>query len=276
MKKYTRKELINLWLNFYKEKGHAVISSASVIPENDASVLFTTAGMHPLVPYLLGESHPAGKRLTDVQKCIRTGDIDEVGDGSHLTFFEMLGNWSLGDYFKQEKVAWSYEFLTSEKYIGLGKNQLAVTCFAGDENAPKDTETHDCWLKMGVPEDRIFYRPKKDNWWEISRGPCGPDSEMFLDTGKEKCCPECNPSCNCGKYIEIGNDVYMQYEKISDTDYIPAKQKNVDTGFGLERNLMILNGAKSVYETELFEEPLKVIEKLSGKHYCDEGDENTR
>lgn len=276
MKKYTRKELINLWLNFYKEKGHAVIPSASVIPENDASVLFTTAGMHPLVPYLLGESHPAGKRLTDVQKCIRTGDIDEVGDGSHLTFFEMLGNWSLGDYFKQEKVAWSYEFLTSEKYIGLKKDQLAVTCFAGDENAPKDTETHDCWLKMGVPEDRIFYCPKKDNWWEISRGPCGPDSEMFLDTGKEKCCPECNPSCDCGKYIEIGNDVYMQYEKISDTDYIPAKQKNVDTGFGLERNLMILNGAKSVYETELFEEPLKVIEKLSGKHYCDEGDENTR
>ncbi len=263
-----------MWLKFYENKGHKIIQSASVIPENDPSVLFTTAGMHPLVPYLLGESHPAGKRLCDVQKCIRTGDIDEVGDKSHLTFFEMLGNWSLGDYFKEEKVAWSYEFLT--KCLGLKPEEFAVTCFAGDENSPRDNETAALWEKQGVSKDRIFFLPKSDNWWEINRGPCGPDSEMFIDTGKPKCCPECNPSCSCGKYIEIGNDVYMQYNKIGDTEYIPAKQKNVDTGFGLERNLIVLNGASSVYATESFEDAMKEIEKLSGKKYDDNGDENTR
>ncbi len=276
MKKYTRKQLIDLWLNFYKEKGHAVIKSASVIPENDASVLFTTAGMHPLVPYLLGEKHPLGKRLCDVQKCIRTGDIDEVGDSCHLTFFEMLGNWSLGDYFKKEKVAWSYEFLTSEKYLGLKEGQFAVTCFEGDENAPKDVETFNYWKEMGVKEEYIFFQPKEDNWWEISRGPCGPDSEMFLITDKPKCSEKCSPACSCGRYVEIGNDVYMQYEKIGDAEYIPAKQKNVDTGFGLERNLMALNNEKSIYNTELFESALKKLEELSGKVYNDEGDENTR
>jgi len=273
-KNFTAKQLREMWLKFYEDRGHKVIPSASIIPENDPSVLFTTAGMHPLVPYLLGEKHPAGKRLCNVQKCIRTGDIDEVGDNSHLTFFEMLGNWSLGDYFKKEKVSWSYEFLI--KCLGLKTNEFAVTCFAGDENSPQDMETAELWEKQGVPKDRIFFLPKSDNWWEINRGPCGPDSEIFIDTGKPKCCPECNPSCHCGKYIEIGNDVYMQYNKVEDTEYIPAKQKNVDTGFGLERNLIVLNGANSVFVTEPFEEAMKVIEKLSDKKYNDDGDKYTR
>ncbi len=273
-KNFTAKQLREMWLKFYEDKGHTIIPSASVIPENDPSVLFTTAGMHPLVPYLLGEKHPAGKRLCNVQKCIRTGDIDEVGDKSHLTFFEMMGNWSLGDYFKKDKVAWSYEFLT--KCLGLQTHEFVVTCFAGDENAPRDTETAALWESHGVPKDRIFFLPKEDNWWEINRGPCGPDSEMFIDNGKDKCSPKCNPSCNCGKYVEIGNDVYMQYNKIGDTEYIPAKQKNVDTGFGLERNLIILNGANSIFATASFEDALKKLEQLSGKKYNDEGDEHTR
>lgn len=272
--KITRRDLINKWFDFFKSKGHKVIKSASVLPENDPSVLFTTAGMHPLVPYLLGQPHPEGKRLCDIQKCIRTGDIDEVGDGCHLTFFEMLGNWSLGDYFKNEKVAWSYEFLTNPKYLGLKNDQLAVTCFAGNKNAPKDEETALCWEKQGVPKDRIYFL--EDNWWEINRGPCGPDSEMFLDTGKEKCCEDCNPSCDCGKFIEIGNDVYMQYNKVSDTEYLPATQKNVDTGFGLERCLVVLNGEKSVYLTECFTKTIKLLENLSGKEYNDAGDEYTK
>lgn len=275
MKKFTAKELREMWLKFYEEKGHKIIRSASLIPENDPSCLFTTAGMHPLVPYLLGEKHPMGTRLTDVQKCVRTGDIDEVGDGSHLTFFEMMGNWSLGDYFKKEKIAWSFEFLTSPKYLGLRLDQIAVTCFEGNENAPKDEESYGYWKEAGVPEDRIYYLPKSENWWEINRGPCGPDSEMFLDTGKPKCSPKCSPACSCGKFMEVGNDVYMQYNKISDTEYIPATQKNVDTGFGLERCLMIFNGANSVYQTEVFEDALKKIEELSGKKYEDDGDENT-
>ena len=275
MKKFTSKQLKNMWLTFYQSKGHKVIKSASVLPENDPSSLFTTAGMQPLVPYLLGEKHAMGTRLTDVQKCIRTGDIDEVGDNFHLTFFEMMGNWSLGDYFKKEKVAWSYEFLTSPEYLGLSKNQIAVTCFEGNEYAPKDTETYNLWKEQGVPEDRIFFLPKSENWWELNRGPCGPDSEMFLDTGKPKCCEECSPACDCGKYMEIGNDVYMQYNRISDTDYVPAKQKNVDTGFGVERCLVVLNGANSVFVTDVFEDAMKKIEELSGKVYNDLGDEFT-
>ncbi len=275
--KITRQELINKWFDFFESKGHVRIASASVIPENDPSVLFTTAGMHPLVPYLLGQPHPKGKRLCDVQKCIRTGDIDAVGDSCHLTFFEMLGNWSLGDYFKNEKVGWSYEFLSSPKYLNLGKDGFAVTCFAGNDVVPKDEETASLWEKCGVPKDRIYFLPKSENWWEINRGPCGPDSEMFLDTGKPKCSPTCSPACNCGKFMEIGNDVYMQYNRIGDDEYIPAAQRNVDTGFGVERCLVILNNEKSVYvASESFANALSILEDLSGKKYNDEGDEFTR
>ena len=276
MKKWTAKELREKWLKFYEDKGHKIIPSASVIPENDPSVLFTTAGMHPLVPYLLGQPHPAGVRLADVQKCIRTGDIDSVGDNCHLTFFEMLGCWSLGDYFKEQKVAWSYEFLTSPEYLGLNRDQFAVTCFAGNDNIPKDEECAALWEKQGVPKDRIFFLGFDENFWQINRGPCGPDSEMFLDTGKPKCSENCNPSCICGKYMEIGNDVYMQYNRVDDDKYIDATQKNVDCGFGLERNLMVLNGVKSIYLTELFENTIKKLEELSGKTYNDDGDEWTR
>ncbi len=274
MKRLTRKDLLKMWMDFYKSKGHIEIKSASVIPENDPSVLFTTAGMHPLVPYLMGQPHPMGKRICDVQKCVRTGDIDEVGDRSHLTFFEMLGSWSIGDYFKKEKTAWSHEFITSPKYLGLKPEQFAVTCFSGNEHAPKDTETAGYWEALGVSKDRIFFIP--DNWWEINRGPCGPDNEFFLDTGKPKCSDECNPSCDCGKYMEFGNDVYMQYNKVSDTEYLPATQKNVDCGYGLERCIVVLNGAKSIYVTDVFEDAIKLLEKLSGKKYNDDGDEYTR
>ncbi len=276
MRKFSIRQLKEMWLDFYESKGHAVIKSASVIPDNDPSVLFTTAGMHPLVPYLLGEKHPLGKRLANVQKCIRTGDIDEVGNPYHLTFFEMMGNWSLGDYFKKEKIAWSYEFLTSDKYLNLLPHQFAVTVFEGDENAPRDEESAACWEEQGVSKDRIFFLNKAENWWEIERGPCGPDSEIFLDTQKEKCSKDCNPSCSCGKYVEIGNDVYMQYEKIGDNEYISAKQKNVDTGFGLERNMVVLNGAKSVYATEVFSEAIQKLEELSGKKYTDDEDGFTK
>ena len=215
MKDIKSHELRKMYLDFFKSKGHALIPSASLIPDNDPTVLFTTAGMHPLVPYLMGEKHPAGKRLTDVQKCVRTGDIEEVGDSSHLTFFEMLGNWSLGDYFKKEAISWSYEFLTSEKYLGIPKDRLYFTCFAGDENAPKDTESAQYWIDNGVDPSHIFYLPKENNWWGPAgiTGPCGPDTEMFYDTGKPACGPDCSPACDCGKYLEIWNDVFMQYNK---------------------------------------------------------------
>ena len=275
--KITRRELLNKWFKFYESKCHVRIPSASIIPENDPSVLFTTAGMHPLVPYLLGQPHPKGKRLCDVQKCIRTGDIDEVGDNFHLTFFEMLGNWSLGDYFKKEKVRWSYEFLTGNEYLNLGRDKFAVTCFAGNDVVEKDNETAQYWEEMGVPKDRIFFLPKSENWWEINRGPCGPDSEMFLDNGKPKCSENCSPACSCGKYMEVGNDVYMQYNRIGDDEYIPATQKNVDTGFGVERCLVVLNNEKSVYvASESFVKILKILEQLSNKTYNDDGDNFTR
>ena len=270
MKKLTAKELREMWIEFYKEKGHAFIPSASLVPENDPSVLFTTAGMHPLVPYLLGEKHPCGKRLVDVQKCVRTGDIDEVGDDYHCTFFEMLGNWSLGDYFKEKKIPWSFEFLTSPKYLNIPKEDLAVTVFAGDETAPRDMDSFNEWRKCGIPEDKIFFLSKEHNWWILASGvgPCGPDSEMFIDTGKPKCCEDCNPSCNCGKYIEIGNDVYMEYIKeTKDGKILQNPQKNVDTGFGLDRLLYISNELESVYDTELFQPIIKKIEELSGKKY---------
>ena len=267
---YTRRELIDKWMKFYTSKGHIAIPSASVIPENDPTVLFTTAGMHPLVPYLLGEPHPKGKRLCDVQKCIRTGDIEEVGDNSHLTFFEMLGNWSLGDYFKQEMVGWSYEFLTSKEYLGLDKNKLAVTVFAGNDVVPRDELTASLWQKAGIAKENIYFLP--DNWWILGSGvgPCGSDTEMFIDTGKPKCSPECNPSCDCGKFLEIWNDVFMEFKANADKSIEPLKQKNVDTGMGLERSLCVLNGVKSVFDTEIFQPSIQLLEKLSGKSYADE------
>ena len=264
-------ELRKLYLDFFREKGHAIIPSASLIPENDPTVLFTTAGMHPLVPYLMGAKHPEGTRLADVQKCIRTGDIDEVGDTSHCTFFEMLGNWSLGDYFKKESIAYSWEFLTSDKWLGIDKDKLYFTCFAGDADAPRDTYSHDRWVEMGVDPSHIFYLDKKHNWWGPAgiTGPCGPDTEIFYDTGKPKCCPECNPSCDCGKYLEIWNNVFMEYNKQADGSYLPLAQHNVDTGMGLDRTIATLQGVESVYDTDAFTGIIKTIEELSGKHYKD-------
>ena len=262
-----------MWFDFFRKHGHAIISSASLIPENDPTVLFTTAGMHPLVPYLLGEKHPAGVRLADVQKCVRTGDIDEVGDASHCTFFEMLGNWSLGDYFKDEMIPWSYEFLTSPEYLGIDPKRLAVSVFAGDDDCPRDERSAELWEKAGIAHDRIFFLPKENNWWGPAgiTGPCGPDSEMFIDNGQPKCCDECSPACDCGKYLEIWNDVFMQFNKTADGKYEPLKQKNVDTGMGLERTLCILQGKKSVYETDLFAPIIAAIESIgSGKYGSDE------
>ena len=269
MKTYHSSELRSMFLKFFKDLGHAVISSASVIPENDPTVLFTTAGMHPLVPYLMGAKHPAGKRLTDVQKCVRTGDIDDVGDFSHLTFFEMLGNWSLGDYFKEQMIPWSWEFLTSPEYLGLPKDRLAFSVFAGDADCPRDEESAQLWRNCGVADDHIFFLPKENNWWGPAgiTGPCGPDTEMFIITDKEPCGPNCSPACSCGRYLEIWNDVFMQYNKKADGTFEPLEQKNVDTGMGLERTICVLNGKKSVYETDLFADILKKISELSGKEY---------
>ena len=269
MKTYHSSELRSMFLKFFKDHGHAVISSASVIPENDPTVLFTTAGMHPLVPYLMGAKHPAGKRLTDVQKCVRTGDIDDVGDFSHLTFFEMLGNWSLGDYFKEQMIPWSWEFLTSPEYLGLPKDRLAFSVFAGDADCPRDEDSAQLWRNCGVADDHIFCLPKENNWWGPAgiTGPCGPDTEMFIITDKEPCGPNCSPACSCGRYLEIWNDVFMQYNKKADGTFEPLEQKNVDTGMGLERTICVLNGKKSVYETDLFADILKKISELSGKEY---------
>ncbi len=276
MKQLSSNELRSMWLRFFQEKSHAVIPSASVIPENDPTVLFTTAGMHPLVPYLLGQKHPQGTRLTDVQKCIRTGDIDEVGDMSHLTFFEMLGNWSLGDYFKKEMIPWSWEFLTSPEWLGIDKDKLAFTVFEGDDDCPRDEEAANLWRSCGVKDDHLFYLPKEHNWWGPAgvTGPCGPDTEMFIIT-KEPCGPDCSPACHCGAYLEIWNDVFMQYNKQKDGSFIPLEQKNVDTGMGLERTICVLNGKKSVYETDVFAQILAKIEELCGKKYNPD-DENTK
>ena len=244
-------EIRNKYLEFFKNHGHAVIPSAPLIPENDPSVLFTTAGIQPLVPYLLGERHPAGTRLTDYQKCVRTNDIEEVGDNRHLTYFEMLGNWSLGDYFKEESIQMSYDFLTKE--LNIPAEKISVTCFAGDEDCPRDNTTAECWKKAGIPEERIYYFGKDDNWWIAGEeGPCGPDTEMFYDTGKPKCSPECNPSCGCGKYVEIWNNVFMEFYKDHEGKYSKLQQHNVDTGLGLERMTMLLEGKETPFETELF------------------------
>lgn len=265
----TANELRSKYIAFFKSKGHAEISGKSLIPDNDPTVLFTTAGMHPLVPYLMGEPHPAGTRLTDYQKCIRTGDIDSVGDSSHLTCFEMLGNWSLGDYFKKEAIEFSFEFLTDPKWLGIPVEKLSVTVFAGDNEVPRDDESAEIWHGLGIPRERIHFLPREDNWWGPAgeTGPCGPDTEMFIDTGKASCSPGCRPGCHCGKYIEIWNDVFMQYSKQKDGSYKKLERKCVDTGMGIERTVAMLSGKKSVYETEIFTPFIKSVETVSGKKY---------
>ena len=252
-------EIRNKYLNFFKRNGHSIIPSAPLIPENDPSVLFTTAGMQPLVPYLLGEKHPSGKRLTDYQKCVRTNDIEEVGDNRHLTYFEMLGNWSLGDYFKEESIQMSFDFLTKELNIPVEK--LSVTVFEGDKDCPRDNVAAEVWKKAGILDGHIYYYGKDDNWWIAGEeGPCGPDTEMFYDTGKPACGPDCQPSCNCGKYVEIWNNVFMEYYKTKEGKYTKLAQKNVDTGLGLERMTMLLQGKETPFDTELFK---PVMDKLS-------------
>ncbi len=254
-------EIRNKYLKFFERYGHAVVPSAPLVPENDPSVLFTTAGMQPLVPYLLGEKHPAGNKLVDYQKCVRTVDIDEVGDNRHLTYFEMLGNWSLGAYFKEEAIAMSFEFLTKE--LGIPVEKLSVTCFAGDEDCPRDEVAAECWKKAGLPADKIYFFGKEDNWWIAGEeGPCGPDTEMFYDTGKEPCCPDCNPSCGCGKYVEIWNNVFMEYYKDAN-GYRKLEQKNVDTGLGLERMAMLLQGKATPFDTEIFAPIMQKLEELA-------------
>ncbi len=267
MRPITANELRKKFIDFFVSRGHVQISGASVIPENDPTVLFTTAGMHPLVPYILGQPHPAGRRLTDYQKCIRTGDIDSVGDPHHLTCFEMLGNWSLGDYFKKEMIPWSYEFLTKE--LGIDPDKLSVTVFAGEDGIPRDEESAELWHSMGIPYERIFFLPREDNWWGPAgeTGPCGPDSEMFIDTGRPACGPDCKPGCSCGKYFEVWNDVFMQYKKTADGKFVEMERKCIDTGMGIERTIAILQGKKSVYETEVMQPILKKIQELSGLTY---------
>ena len=259
-------KLKKLYLEFFQKNGHKFIANTSLIPENDPTALFTSAGMHPLVPYLLGQQHPSGRKLVNVQKCLRTSDIDEVGDSNHLSFFEMLGNWSLGDYFKEESIPWSYEFLTSEEWLNIDEEKLSVTVFAGDEKTPRDTESARIWEGLGIPKDRIFYLPRKDNWWGPigSTGPCGPDTEIFYDTGKEPCGSECKPGCSCGKYNEIWNNVFMEYNKTPDGEYELLEQKNVDTGMGVERTVAVLQGKDNVYETEIFAPLVNRIKELSG------------
>ena len=259
-------KLKKMFLKFFQKKGHKVIANASLIPENDPTALFTSAGMHPLVPYLLGQPHPSGKRLVNVQKCLRTSDIDEVGDSFHLSFFEMLGNWSLGDYFKEKSIPWSYEFLTSKEWLNIDKDRLYVTVFAGNDNIHRDTESARIWEELGVPKERIFYLPREDNWWGPigSTGPCGPDTEMFYDTGKEPCGSECKPGCSCGKFDEIWNNVFMEYNMTPDGKYVLLEQKNVDTGMGVERTVAVLQGKDNVYETKIFTPLIEKIKELAG------------
>ncbi len=264
----TAHELRTKYIEFFVSKNHAEISGASLIPQNDPTVLFTTAGMHPLVPYILGEKHPAGNRLVDVQRCIRTGDIDEVGDFSHLTFFEMLGNWSLGEYFKDESIRMSWEFLTSPDWLAIPKEKLAVTCFAGDDDVPRDDESAEIWRSLGVPEDRIFFLGREDNWWGPAgeTGPCGPDTEIFVDTGIAGT-SESRPGISDGKWMEVWNNVFMQYNKQSDGSFTALDRRCVDTGMGVERTSTILQGKQSVYETELFVPVIARIEEVTGASY---------
>ncbi len=273
-------EIRKKYLEFFKQKGHAIIPSASLIPENDPTVLFTTAGMHPLVSYLVGEKHPQGKRLVNFQKCIRTGDIDETGDAWHLTFLEMLGNWSLGDYFKKEAIEMSFEFLTSKKYLGIPKEKISVTCFKGEDGIPKEQEADKIWEKLGIDKNRIHFLPKKDNWWGPAgqTGPCGPDTEMFFHVKdvQEKSTEEFEKLCKDESFCEIWNDVFMEYNKTVDGKYVELKQKNVDTGMGMERITAVLNGLDNVYETDLLKETFEKVKSLAGKDTNFKDKENLR
>lgn len=265
----TIKELRSKFIQFFILHNHKEITGASLLPDNDPTVLFNTAGMQPLVPYFLGAVHPEGNRLVDFQKCLRTGDIDQVGDDTHLTFFEMLGNWSLGDYFKEDSIKMSFQFLTDSQYLNIPIEKLSVSVFSGDQDAPCDKESADIWASVGIPKEHIYYFGKSENWWGPAgkTGPCGPDTEIFYDTGKFKCSESCNPSCNCGKYVEIWNNVFMQYNKKSDGSFEPLEKYCVDTGMGLERTAAILQGAASVYQTEVFLPLIKHLETLTGKSH---------
>ncbi len=262
----TTSRLVELYIEFFRGKGHSVIPGASLIPENDSTILFTPAGMQPLVPFLLGEKHPVGRRLVNVQKCIRTGDIDSVGDSSHLTFFRMLGNWSLGDYFKREAITWSHEFLTGRQWLGFDPDRISVTVFGGNELVPPDHEAAALWIEAGVPEERIHFLGMEDNWWGPTgrTGPCGPDTEMFFDTGRAACGPSCRPGCSCGKYFEVWNDVFMQYRKTPEGTYEPMELRSVDTGMGVERTVAMLQGHDSVYGIAEFRNLFDGIRELAG------------
>ena len=268
----TADELREKYIKFFILKDHVQIQGKSLVPDNDPTVLFTTAGMHPLVPFLLGEKHPSGKRLVDFQKCIRTGDIDSVGDASHLTFFEMLGNWSLGDYFKDEAIKMSYEFLTSPQWLNIPAEKLGVTVFEGENDIPRDDESADVWKSLGIT--RISYLPREDNWWGPAgtTGPCGPDSEMFYYMGDAPCSHDCKPGCSCGKWLEIWNDVFMQYNKNAAGNYVPLERKCVDTGMGIERTVTVLTGKASVYDTEIFTPIIRAIEAACGCKYGEQED----
>ena len=273
MRQFTSKELRKTWKDFYIERGHVDVGAVSLVSDGSTGVLFNVAGMQPLMPYLLGEKHPMGTRLCNVQGCVRTNDIDSVGDRSHVTFFEMMGSWSLGDYFKEDRCKWSYELLTG--VFGFDNDHLAATVFAGDENAPRDEEGAQYRIASGFKPENIYYLGADDNWWGLEYGPCGPDSEMFYIADVPDCGPDCGPGCSCGKYTEIGNDVFMQYEKHQDGHLTPLKQKNVDTGWGLERILAFLNGTKDVYKTDLFTDAIAYIENASGTKY-DQDEKLTR
>ena len=265
MRQFTSDELRNAWKQFYIERGHVDVGAVSLVSDGSTGVLFNVAGMQPLMPYLLGKKHPLGTRLCNVQGCVRTNDIDSVGDKSHVTFFEMLGSWSLGDYFKKERCQWSFELLT--QVFGFDADHLAATVFEGDENAPRDEEGAQYRIASGFKKENIYYLPAEDNWWGLEYGPCGPDSEMFYIADRPDCGPNCGPGCSCGKYTELGNDVFMQYEKHHDGHLTPLKQKNVDTGWGLERILAFLNGRRDVYRIDLFAPVIAYIEQVSGTKY---------
>ena len=260
----TDRELKDLWFDYFKSKGFKKIPGYSIIPESDTGVLFTTAGMHPLVPYLLGKKHPAGDKIIDLQRCLRTKDIDEVGDNTHLTCFEMLGCWTLGECDKKVMIKLSYDFITQK--LKLDKKDLAVSVFAGDENAPKDVEAFNAWKECGV--DEIYFLPKENNWWSISGGvgPCGPDTEMFLIKPQNKCSKDCSPACDCGKFVEFWNDVFMQYVVKNDGEKpVVLEKPNIDTGMGLERTLMAINGYESVYEIGCLKRALNLVKSKSGE-----------
>ncbi|MCR5742096.1 MAG: alanine--tRNA ligase [Lachnospiraceae bacterium] len=273
MRQFTSQELRNAWIKFYEDRGHVNCGAVSLVSDGSTGVLFNVAGMQALMPYLLGEKHPLGTRLCNVQGCVRTNDIESVGDRSHVTFFEMMGSWSLGDYFKEERCKWSYELLT--EVFGFDADHLAATVFAGDDNAPRDEEGAFYRIKAGFKKENIHYLPAEDNWWGLEFGPCGPDSEMFYIADVPDCGPNCGPGCHCGKYTELGNDVFMQYEKHRDGHLTPLVNKNIDTGWGLERNLAFLNGSKDVYKTDLFADAIAYIEKTSGIEY-DKDEKTTR